>query len=145
MRRLTEPVLLDSNIPMYAAGREHPLREPAQRIVLAVVSGELDAYTNAEVLQEILARYLRSGQPSTAFAVFDAFQRLMNGRVLPIEADDVVRARVLAEEQPSLSPRDYVHWAVMIGHGIRTIVTADSHFDGLEGITRLDPTAYEPR
>jgi len=56
MRRLTEPVLLDSNIPMYAAGREHPLREPARRIV-----------------------------------------------------------------------------------------TADGHFEGLEGITRLDPTAYEPR
>jgi len=139
MSRLSGPVLLDTNIPMYAAGREHPLREPAQRVIRAVVAGDLDAYTDVEVLREILYRYLRTGERDAAFAVFDSFQRLMDGRVLPVEVADMVRARALAAEWANMSPRDYIHWSIMLGHGIRAIVTADRHFDHAEGISRIDP------
>ncbi len=144
MGQLTGSVLLDTNIAMYAAGRMHALQAPARRVIQAVVDGDLDAYTDTEVLQEILYRYLRTGERSQGYAVFDNFHQLMAGRVLPVTVDDIVRARTLAEAQPLLSPRDYVHWAVMVGHGITTIVTADRHFDGVEGVTRVDPTDFRP-
>lgn len=144
MRRLTGAVFLDTNIPMYAAGREHPLREPARRVIRSVARGELDAFTDAEVFQEILSRYLRTDEPAAAFAVFDSFLRLMTGRVLPIDIVDMMRARALAEERPSLSPRDYVHWAVMDRHGIPVIVSADRHFDDIALIERVDPTVFDP-
>ena len=137
-------MLLDTNIPMYAAGRDHPLREPARRVIRAVVAGDIDAYTDAEVLQEILYRYFSAGERSHALAVFDNFYQVMAGRVLPVEVDDVVRARALAEANPTLSARDYVHWAVMIRNGLATIITADRHFDGIVGITRVDPADYWP-
>lgn len=136
------PVLLDVNVPMYAAGREHPLRAPAQRVILAVASGELEAVTDVEVLQEILYRYLRSGERQQGLAVFDHFQQLMADRILPVTAEDLRRVRSLAVSHPSLSPRDLVHLAVMQGNGLGTIITADRHFDGIDGIRRLDPADY---
>lgn len=136
------PVLLDVNIPMYAAGREHPLRAAAQQVILAVATSQLDAYTDVEVLQEILYRYLRSGEREPGLAVFDHFQRLMADRILPVTADDLRRVRSLADLHAALSPRDLVHLAVMQGNGLRTIITADRHFDGIDGIQRLDPANF---
>ncbi|RMF84316.1 MAG: VapC toxin family PIN domain ribonuclease, partial [Nitrospinota bacterium] len=41
------PVFIDTNIPMYAAGTSHPLREPSQRVIRAIANGQLDAVTDA--------------------------------------------------------------------------------------------------
>jgi predicted nucleic acid-binding protein len=49
-------VFVDSNIPMYVAGREHALREPARRFMGRVSAGEVEAVTSTEVLQEVLYR-----------------------------------------------------------------------------------------
>ena len=136
------PLLVDVNVPMYAAGRDHPYRSLAQRLVLAIVNGEVEAFTDAEVLQEILYRYLRSGERAQGLRIFDHFHRIMEGRVLPIEAGDVVLARELADAHPTMSPRDLIHLAVMRRHGLATIASADQHFDGIEGITRLAPAHW---
>ena len=51
---------IDANIPIYAAGREHPYREPCTR-VLAPVNDNPEAFvTDAEVFQEIMHHYLRT-------------------------------------------------------------------------------------
>jgi predicted nucleic acid-binding protein len=42
---------------MYVAGRDHPLRAPALRLLEQVRAGELDACSSTEVLQEELYRY----------------------------------------------------------------------------------------
>ncbi len=47
-------VFVDSNIPMYVAGRAHPAREPARRLLERVQRGELEGCTSTEVQQEIL-------------------------------------------------------------------------------------------
>lgn len=47
---------IDSNIPMYVAGREHANREPARRFLERVRKGSVEACTSTEVLQEILYR-----------------------------------------------------------------------------------------
>lgn len=52
--------LVDTNVPMYAGGVDHPLREPSRRVVLAIVGGTIDVVTDSEVPQEILYRYLRT-------------------------------------------------------------------------------------
>jgi len=134
-----ELVFVDVNVPMYAAGREHPLRDPARRAIRAVASGELNSVTDAEVLQEILYRYLHIGERQKGLQIFDQFQRIMAGRVLPIAAADVQHARLLAERHERLSARDLIHLAVMENHEIRRILTTDRAFDGIGGIERLDP------
>jgi len=140
---MTPRVLVDVNIPMYAAGREHPLRDPAQRTLRAIARGELDAVTDSEVFQEILYRYLHIGERTKGFQIFDHFHRLMEGRILPIAEADVREARALGERHARLGARDLIHLAVMANHGIRHIVSTDKDFDGIEGITRLRPGSVD--
>jgi len=137
-------VFIDANIPMYAAGTVHPLKEPSQRVVMAVATGHLDAVTDAEVLQEILYRYLHIGEREKGFRVFDHFYRIMLGRILPIEDADVQQARFLAQQHPGLSPRDVIHLAVMKRYGVMEILTADTAFDKIEQVRRIDPARFPP-
>ena len=50
-------VFIDSNISMYAAGREHPNKEPSIKILELVSSGKVIGVSSTEVLQEILYSY----------------------------------------------------------------------------------------
>ena len=49
-------VFVDSNIPMYVIGGEHPNRSVAQRLVSDAAMAQHRLVTDAEVLQEILHR-----------------------------------------------------------------------------------------
>jgi len=135
-------VFIDTNVPMYAAGVPHPLREPSQRVIRAIAVGELDAVTNAEVFQELLYRYLHIGRREKAFQIFDYFYRIMRGYILPVEDVDVLRARELAERYTVLGPRDLIHLAVMEHHQIQDIITTDKDFDGIPGIRRIPPEQF---
>ena len=46
-------VFVDSNVPMYVAGRDHPLRGAAQRFLERARSGEIEICTSTEELQEL--------------------------------------------------------------------------------------------
>ena len=133
------PVFIDTNIPMYAGGTAHPLREPAQQTIKAIAAGSLDAVTDAEVLQEILYRYLHIQERRKGFKIFDLFRRIMLGRILPIDDMAVQQARELADRYPNLSPRDLIHLSILIRHDLKFIITADLGFDEVNEITRIDP------
>ena len=139
MQPTTSQILIDANIPVYAAGREHRLKEPASA-VLELAAREPAAFiTDAEVLQELLHRY-RSLKVLDRFrSRFGAFASLMNGRVEPMYASDAERAAELADLYPRLSARDLIHTAIMFRVGCSRIVTADGGFDSVKGIERLDP------
>ncbi|HEY3827002.1 MAG TPA: type II toxin-antitoxin system VapC family toxin, partial [Bryobacteraceae bacterium] len=66
-------IFIDSNIPMYVAGGDHTNRLPARRFLDQVRSGELEACTSTEVLQEILHRYSSLGRRDFARDVYDLF------------------------------------------------------------------------
>ena len=135
-------VFIDVNIPMYAGGTPHALREPARRVIKAIAAGQLDAVTDAEVFQEILYRYLYINEREKGFRIFDNFYQVMLGRILPVEDADVQRARVLAEQYPALSPRDLIHLGVMLRHQLQDIMTADLGFDAVKETHRIDPATF---
>jgi predicted nucleic acid-binding protein len=62
----------------------------------------------------------------------------MEGRVEPISGQDVLQAAGLAD-QLKLAARDLIHLAVMNRVGTGRIASADSGFDRVYGIERLDP------
>jgi len=129
---------LDSAIFMYAAGAEHPLRDPCRAIVAKVAAGELEATTSAELVQEILHRFIAIRRPAAGIAiardVLAAFRP-----VLPVTHGIVERLPELVERYPNLSARDLVHVATCLEAGITTIVTPDRGFDAVAGINRLAP------
>ena len=137
-------VFIDANVPLYASGGRHPLREPCRRLLRAIGKRELEAWTNAEVLQEVLHRCIRGEQTGRrgALAAFDDFIQLVRSTLLPIGVEDLLWARALAGELPVLPAADLVHVATMERHGLTRIVTADRHFDEVPGIERIDPATF---
>lgn len=134
---------IDANIPMYAAGTEHPLREPSIR-VMEVVTAHPDRFlTDAEVFQEIIHRYVSLRRWSLGREVFNGFFETMHGRIEPVYVQDVLDAATLADDHPDISPRDLVHAAVALRVGAPRIISTDTDFDRLPVVTRLTPERVE--
>jgi predicted nucleic acid-binding protein len=136
-------IFLDTNIPMYAAGAAHALKQPSIDTLRLVEKAPGSFITNAEVLQEILHRYVSIQRWQQGRRVLLRFSNLMRGRTEPVYSDDVVRAAELADRYPRLDARDLLHTAVMHRLGVRLIVSADTKFDSVAGIERLDPIKIE--
>ena len=136
-------VFIDANVPIYAAGRDHPYKPPCARILLMVADDPQFFATDSEVLQEIMHRYLASGRWTLGREVVRAFAEAMSGRVEPVHAEDVTLAAELADRHPGVSARDLVHAAVMQRLGADHIISADTDFDRFGDIIRLDPARIE--
>lgn len=131
--------LLDTNVFMYAAGQEHPLKEPCTRVMEMVVAYPDRFLADAEVFQEIMHRYRSVRRWSLGRAAFNGFTELMHGRIEPVYAEDVVHAAALADDHPGVSSRDLVHAAVALRLGVSHIISTDTDFDPLPVVTRLAP------
>ncbi|PYR01290.1 MAG: VapC toxin family PIN domain ribonuclease [Acidobacteria bacterium] len=130
-------VFVDSNVPMYVAGRDHPLRDRARRFLERARSGDVDICTSTEVLQEILYRYAALKRLDLAASVYDLFVHICP-TVLPVALADTDRARALLVSSRGITVRDAVHAAVMLNHDVSEIATFDEGFDALDGISRVD-------
>jgi len=130
-------VFVDSNIPMYVAGGEHPNRALARRFMDRAQAGEVEACTSTEVLQEILYRYSALGRLDLAGRVYDFFVALVPV-VFDVTLSDTDLAKELLTATGGVSARDCVHGAVMINNGVQTIATFDRGFDRLGELVRLD-------
>lgn len=129
-------VFVDSNIPMYVAGREHPHRASSQRFLETARAGDVEICTSTEVLQEILYRYSALKRLDLAGGVYDLFVQLCPV-VLPVTLADTDRARRLVTDIEGISVRDAIHAAVMLNHDISEIATFDLGFDSIAGIRRV--------
>jgi predicted nucleic acid-binding protein len=129
-------VFIDSNIPMYVAGREHAHREPSKRFLARVREGEVDACTSTEVLQEILYRYSSLKRLDLARDVYDLFVDICP-RVLPVTLADTDRARDIVVGIKGMTVRDAIHAAVLLNNDLTHIASFDKGFDKVPGIVRM--------
>jgi predicted nucleic acid-binding protein len=123
---------------MYSIGTDEPLRQASLR-VLDLASGDRAFYTNAEVFQELLHRYLHVGKWAVVKPAVDAMFVVMEEQIIDVHAADVQNAGNLALGYRNLQARDLIHLAVMNRVGARHVVSADRAFDNISGIERLDP------
>jgi len=129
-------ILVDSNIPMYLVGAPHPHKTDAQRWLEKLIRERQRLVTDAEVLQEILHRYVAIDRRDAIQPAFDALLTVVD-EVLPVNSMAVERAKQIVLEYRRLSARDAVHLAIMEQHGIERILSFDSGFDSFPGITRI--------
>jgi predicted nucleic acid-binding protein len=129
-------ILLDSNVPMYLVGAEHPHKADAQRLLDELITREEVLVTDAEVLQEILHRYTAIARPD---AIQPAFQVVLDlvEEVFPINLEDVEQAKTIVLGGYGLSARDAIHLAVMRSHDVHRLLSFDATFDGVPGVERL--------
>ncbi|MBM4149949.1 MAG: type II toxin-antitoxin system VapC family toxin [Lentisphaerae bacterium] len=129
-------ILIDSNIPMYLIGADHPRKRDSQRLIEKAISRGERLVTNAEVLQEILHRYAAIHRPDAIQPAFNAILGVVD-EVFAIEEQDVRQAKDILLGTPRLTSRDALHAAVMRRHEVREIMSFDRGFDGLPGVVRL--------
>lgn len=129
-------IFVDSNIPMYLVGADHPNKDQARRLLERAIHDGETLVTDAEVFGEILHRYLGINRPEAIDPAFAAL-RVVVDEVFPIDLADVERARRLVLSARSLSARDALHIAVMQGRDIETVLSFDRGFDGIPGIVRV--------
>jgi hypothetical protein len=121
---------------MYLVGAPHAHKSDARRLLEKVVSERQSLVTDAEVLQEILHRYVAIGRRDAIQPAFDAIIGIVD-QVLAVDRSIAERAKQIVLGYRQLSARGAVHIAVMEHHGIERIMTFDSGFDGFPGITRV--------
>jgi len=123
---------------MYAAGEDHPLREPCVRVIEEVRDGRIEATISAEVVQEILHRFvaIRRAELGVLLArdALDLFSP-----VLAITHAVMDRMPGLIGRYPALAARDLVHVATCLEYGIDEIVSPDRGFDAVGEIRRIAP------
>jgi predicted nucleic acid-binding protein len=129
-------IFVDSNIPMYLIGGDHAHKVDAQRLLERCVAARQRLVTDAEVLQEILHRYVAINRREAIGPAYEALLAVVDD-VFAIDVDLVVRARELVLAHREVSARDALHVAVMEHHGIDEILTFDRGFDALPGIRRV--------
>lgn len=133
-------ILIDTNIFMYAAGAEHPHKEPSRKFLERVARGEVDAALDAEALQEILHRYRAIRRWQDGCRVYDLARHIVL-IVIPITAEILDLARHLLDQYEGLKARDALHAAVAQAHGAQAICSYDGDFDEIAGLRRIEPPA----
>ena len=121
---------------MYLVGAPHPHKADAQRLLEKLISDRQRLVTDAEVLQEILHRYVAIDRRGAIQPTFDALLGVVDD-VLAVDHTVVERAKQIVLGYRQLSARDAVHLSVMEKNGIEQILSFDSGFDAFPRITRI--------
>lgn len=122
-------VFIDSNIPMYAAGQEHPNKVPSIKVLESISENKIVGVTSTEVLQEILYRYWSINLLGKGLEVFDSFSQIVDD-IIPVNFNIISGARNILEKKSyqGIFPRDAIHVSTMDYYGINFIATHDKHF-----------------
>ena len=127
-------LFIDSNIPMYLVGGDHPNRDQARTLLEIAIARRERLVTDAEVFQEIVHRYVAINRREAIEPAWTALRRVVDA-VYPVELEDVERAKRLTLTSP-LGARDALHAAVMQRRDVDEILTFDSAFDSIPGLRR---------
>lgn len=130
--------MIDSNIFMYAAGKPHPNKSPSVDLLDRVARGNLEAFVDAEVLQEILHRYRAIGRWKEGRLVYDLARKLVR-TVVPITVEVIDSARILLDESKRLTARDALHVAACQQWGGTAICSYDKDLDDITSVKRVEP------
>lgn len=129
-------ILIDSHIPIYLIGAARPHKSDAQRRLERLINDRERLVTDADVLQDILHRYVAIQRLDAIQPAFDAMLKLVD-EVIAIDRKVAERAKQIFLAYRHLSARDAVHVAVMEQYGITRILSFDTGFDNLPGVTRI--------
>src|SRR5260370_11093001 len=95
---------------MYLVGAPHPHKADAQRLLENLISDRQRLVTDAEVLQEILHRYVAINRRDAIQPAFDALLGIAD-EVLAVDRTAAERAKEIVMGHRQMSARDAVHLA----------------------------------
>ena len=129
-------VFVDSNVPMYLVGTDHPNKEQSRAALSRLIAEGERLVTDAEVMQEILHRYTAIGRADAIEPALEALLGVVD-EVYSVDAEAVQAASRLLVRTTGLSARDALHVAIMRRHAVDDILTFDAGFDSIPALRQL--------
>lgn len=126
--------LVDANVIVYAAVPSR-YRQACLEILEAIAEGRAEGRVSTAVLEEVWHIEL-SGRAGEIAGLTRQAYRLFTP-LLPV--NDEIMARALDLDVRRLGANDRIHAATALVHGIDTILSADSDFDRVPALRRVDP------
>lgn len=130
-------IYIDTNVFVYAIGEKSRFRDPCREFLHAVVGGRVTGETSAYAVQEVAHQRRRRGDGNASARARDV--AAMCTVVHPTDREVVLRALGLIDDLRELSVADAIHAATALAHSVPAVVSADSDFDAISGIERIDP------
>jgi len=133
-------LLVDTSVLVYASGTDHPLREPAIRLLRDITAQQTQATTTPEVLREYShVRGKHLDRPSTL-----AQAERLAGLLAPLTVvgqQDVLGALHLWSKTPAIGAFDAVLASIALARDW-SVVSSDRGFGSVAGLTWVDLAAY---
>ena len=85
---------------MYAVGKAHEHKEKCINVLDKIAEGKLIAFTDTEVFQEILYRFIEQQNLKIGFQIYDDFLKIMYEKILPITIREIKELRRLSGKYP---------------------------------------------
>lgn len=132
--------LVDSNVFLYARGKDHYYREACRAVLAAAARRQVVLEASVEAVQEFAHVLLRRGVDRSS-AIDEVHEVRSQCRLHSFDADVLAQAVSLLRAYDGLGVRDAVHAATAVNAGLSAIVSADQVFDTIDEVTRVDPAA----
>jgi uncharacterized protein len=134
--------LYDTGVFIYALGGEHHYRDPCRAILDNGERGRLAAEASVELVHEFA--YVRARHGVTRAEAAESARAIADACPLhPVGSADIERALELWCEHERLDMRDAIFAAQALNRDIDAILSPDRDFDGIAGLTRIDPADAE--
>ena len=130
--------VVDTNVFLYARGRQHPYRQPCRRVLQGVLEGQVQLHASAELVQEFVHVLLRRGVTRQE-AVDEATEVRRQCRLHAFDGQVLALALGLVRHYSALGARDAVHAATAVAIGIPQMLSANQVFDAVAEVDRVDP------
>lgn len=131
-------IVLDTTVLVYAAGVEHPLREPCRALIEAVQDGVIDATTTVEVIQELVHVRGRRGPRAEAARLGTAYVDLLSP-LLVVDAGQLQAGLRMYAQGSRLGAFDAVLAAAALAAQADALVSADQAFQEVPGLRHVVP------
>ncbi len=129
---------VDANVFVYSATRGE-YRQACSGAIRAIARGDGLGRTSTAALEEVWFTEWR-GQAGNLDGLTARAHAVM-APLLPV-TDDIFR-RALALDAPSAGTNDRLHAATCLANDIEVILSADTDFDDIPGVRRVDPLARD--
>ncbi len=128
---------LDSNVFIYPALYEGVKSNKAQKLLKKIVNGEEKGATAAPTIDEVLWILWQNTTRKKAIKEVEDILQFPNLKILDVKSENLIKVISLMKENQDLKPRDSIHLATMLSHGIYTIITDDKDFDQANNVNKI--------
>jgi predicted nucleic acid-binding protein len=137
-------IYLDANVFLNAILTREKEGEKARTIIKKLQKGELTAATSALTFDEVFWIVKKHRDFEKALKATKALLEIPNLTFLEVN-DETLWSSYNLIEKYKLDPRDAIHLACALNHGIFTIVSEDEDFDKVKEIKRKNILDFPPQ